>query len=316
MALLWALAALGQAPAITYVGYLNLGSPGERAALVAAFREGLKEGGYIDGKDVAIEYRWAEGHVDRLPALAKELVERRVAVIAATGGLASALAAKSATTSIPIVFSGAQDPVALGLVASLSRPGGNVTGIANIAGELNAKRVQLLRDLVPSATNIAYLVDPNSPGAETAVKDMQSAAKATTTEIEVVSVRNVDEIDGALRAAKRKGAQALVVAATGGFFMTRRAEIVAIVERQSIPASYPFREFTAAGGLMSYGPHVPDASRQAGLYVARILKGAKPSELPVIQPEKFELVLNLATARKLGLVVPRDFLGRVDAVLE
>ena len=311
------LVSLAQRPAMPFIGFLNAGSPNERAHLVEAFRKGLREGGYVDGKDVAIEYRWAEGSSDRLPGLAAELVSRKVAVIYAAGGWAPALAAKAATSTIPIVFSFGADPVKLGLVATLGRPGGNVTGIANITGLLEGKRLEILRDLLPGAGKVAYVTNPSTPtpAAQSQVKEVQAAAAATRTEIQLLSASNEREIDAAFAVMKQNRAKALLVAAEA-LFVTRRDQIVALAERYGIPASYPFREFAVAGGLMSYGPDLLDSYRQAGVYTARILKGAKPTELPVIQASKFELVLNLKTAKKLGLKVSRDFLARVDEVVE
>jgi putative ABC transport system substrate-binding protein len=314
-ALAWPLAALAQQPAMPFIGFLSTGSPNERAHMVESFRKGLKEGGYVDGKDVAIEYRWAEGRADRLPQLAAELVNRKVAVIATSGGAQSALAAKSATSTIPIVFNSALDPVKLGLVASLSRPGGNITGVANVSGALEVKRLEMLRELVPTATRITYLVNPTDPGTKTFLNDVQSAAQKTAIRVRVVNASSEAEIDTAFAAIKQSRADALLVAGNA-LFTTRRDQLVALATRYAIPASYSRREFVVAGGLTSYGPDYMDAYRQQGLYTARILKGAKPADLPVSQSTKFELVLNLKTARKLGLAVPRDFLQRVDEAIE
>ena len=315
MALMWPIAALAQRTTIPFIGFLNSGSPNERAHLIEAFRQGLKEGGYADGKDVAIEYRWAEGRPDRLPRLATELVNRQVAVIVASGSLAPALAAKSATSTIPIVFTGAEDPVKLGLVSSLSRPGGNVTGITGASSALQGKRLEILKDLVPGAARIVYLANPNNPDAKASAKDVVASAEAIKTKIEVLSASNESEIDGVFAAMKQMRAHAVLVA-SDSFFMSRREQIVALAARHAIPASYPFREFPMAGGLMSYGPHVGDIYRQAGVYAARILKGAKPADLPVIQATKIELVVNLKTAKSLGLGISRDFLARVDEVIQ
>ena len=271
--------------------------------------------GYTDGKDVAVEYRWAEGRSERLPRLASELVERRVSVIVGTGGIAPALAAKSVTSSIPIVFTGAEDPVKLGLVASLSRPAGNATGITNMSGSLTAKRLQIMRELIPPATNIAYLTDPRGAAAKSMLAEIESAAKASGTRIQVVNATNEGEIDDALIAIKQARADALIVAAEP-LFVTRREQIATLAARHGIPASYPFREFAMAGGLLSYGPNIADGYRQAGLYAARILKGAKPADLPVIQATNIELVVNLKAAKNLGLAISRDFLARVDEVIQ
>ncbi len=310
----WPLAALAQRPILPVVGYLSSGSPNERAHHAEAFRRGLKEGGYLDGKDVAIEYRWAEGRYDRLPGLATELVKREVAVIAA-GGTPAVVAAHAATSTIPIVFVGSGDPVRLGLVKSLGRPGGNVTGITNIGSPLEAKRIETLRDLVPAAKRIAYLVNPKFPETNSWIKEVQAAGEATATEIHIATASNEGEIDAAFAAMKRSHANALLVAADS-YFITRRGQIVALAARYAIPACYAFREFAVAGGLMSYGPDLVDVNRQQGLYTARILKGANPAELPVIQARKLDLVVNRKTARKLGLAVSRDFLAHVDEIIE
>lgn len=315
-ALGWPLAALAQPASMPVVGYLGTGSAGERARSVEAFRKGLKEGGFVVGKNVTIEYRWADGRYERLASLAADLVRRKVAVIATSGGPPSALAAKAATSAIPIVFVSAADPVKVGLVSSLSHPGGNVTGVANIASALDIKRLEIMRELMPGARRIAYLVNPEGePGAKAALQEMLAAAKRMNAEIEVLSAGGSDQIDAALAGAKKSRANALLVA-TSGLFTTRREQLVALAARYSIPASYSRREFVAAGGLMSYGPDYDDVYRLCGVYTARILKGAKPAELPVMQETKFNLVLNLATAKKLGLPVSRGFLERVDEVIE
>lgn len=307
--------ARAQRQTIPFIGFLNSGSPNERAHLVEAFRQGLKEGGYIDGKDVAIDHRWAEGSYERLPGLARDLVDRKVTVIVATGGNLPALVAKSATSTIPIVFTGGGDPVKLGLVASLSRPGGNVTGVANISESLQAKRLQIFRELVPGAARIAYLVNPKAVSARPSVKEVEAAAEATATKIEVLQASSEGEIEAAFTAIKQSRANALLVAADA-FFVTRRDQIVALAARHGIPTCYGFREYPVAGGLMSYGPDLAEGYRQAGVYAARILKGAKPADMPVIQLSKFELIINLNTARKLGLAVSRDFLARADEVIQ
>ena len=302
--------------AMRYIGFLSSGSPNERAQMVDAFRKGLKEGGYIDGKDVAIEYRWAEGRYDRLAGLARELVKRDVAVIVASGGLVAAQAAKSETSAIPIVFTGGgADPVQLGLVASLSHPAGNVTGIANISGSLDAKRLEILRELIPGVTTIAYLANPKTAGAESFVRQVRAAGEALGIKIRVLNASQTDEIDAAFAAIKQASAKALLVS-TDGMFLTQRDRIVALAARHAIPSCYAFREFTEAGGLVSYGADILDIYRQAGLYTAHILRGAKPSELPVIQATKFQLTINLKTAKRLGLVIQRNFLERVDEVME
>jgi putative tryptophan/tyrosine transport system substrate-binding protein len=310
----WALAAHAQR-AFPFVGFLNSGSPGERAHLVEAFRRGLKEGGYVDGRNVAIEYRWAEGRPERLPALAAELVERNVSVIVATGSLAPGLAAKSATPKIPIVFTGPEDPVKAGLVPSLSHPRGNVTGITGGSAGLHSKRLQLLRELVPAAAKIVYLNNPNNPEARSAAYDILAAAEAIRLDVEIMNASRENEIDSVFGAMKQTNADAVLVA-SDVFFTSRRDQIVALAARHAIPASYAFREFPMAGGLMSYGPNIGDIYRQAGVYAARILKGARPADLPVLRSTKIELIVNAATARKLKLPISRDFLARVDEVIQ
>ena len=309
------LGALAQARTIPFVGVLSTGSPNERAKMMDWFRVGLKEGGYADGKDVAIEYRWAEGHYDRLPKLAAELVERKVAVIATSGGGPSSLAAKRATSTIPIVFVTAADPVKLGLIESLSHPGGNVTGIASVTGSLDVKRLQIFHELLPKATHAMYVVDRKEPGTDGAIKAMQAAGEAVGARVEIVNATNEAEIDAAFARAKQLHVNAVHVA-TAALFTTRRGQLVALAARYAIPTSYHRREFAEAGGLISYGPDYRDVYRQLGVYTARILSGAKPSDLPVIQADKFELVVNLRTARKLGVAISRDFLARVDEVIE
>ncbi len=313
--LAWPLATLAQQPTMPVIGYLSSGSPSERAHMVDWFRKGLKEDGYVEGKNVAIEYRWAEGRDDQLPRLAAELVTRKVAVIVTSGGAPAALAAKSATSTIPIVFLAGADPVKIGLVASLSRPGGNVTGVANISTPLDVKRLEILHELVPAAKRIIYLVNPSDPGAKSSVKDILAAAERTGRRIEILSASNGAEIDAAFAGLKQSRATVLLVA-TSGLFTTRRNQLVALAARHAIPASYSRREFVAAGGLMSYGPDYSDVYRLTGLYTARILKGAKPADLPVIQETKFNLVVNLKTAKKLGITVSRDFLARIEEVIE
>jgi putative ABC transport system substrate-binding protein len=313
-ALAWPLAARAQRPGILTIGYLSGGSPGASEDSTAGFRRGLKEGGYIDGQDVAIEYRWAEGRLDRLPALAADLVNRKVALLLASS-TASAVAAKAATSSIPVVFVGGGDPVKLGIVPSLGRPGGNVTGVTTVGGSLDAKRLEILRDLIPNATRFLYLVNPKFPRVESMVKEIEAAAAASALRVQVLSAGSEKEIDSVLGSLKQHRAHALIVS-SDVLFISRREQIVALAERNRIPACYPFRLFTVDGGLMSYGADLADALRRAGLYAARILKGAKPGELPVLQAAKFELVMNRKAAKKLGLAVPRDFLARVDEVIE
>ena len=307
--------ARAQRPAVQFIGFLGAGLPNERVQSVEAFRQGLKEAGYVDGKDVAIEYRWGEGSYERLRSLAKELVSRQVAVIVATGGAASAAAAKAATSSIPIVFTIGGDPVRLGLVKSLSRPGGNATGITNLGMSLEAKRFELLAELLPKTSTIVYLVNPDSPYTEEFVKSAQAAVGSLGKRLHVLKAGNERDLDTAFKTLRKIGAPALAVA-PDPFFMVRRVQIVALAALHAIPCIYSLREFSAAGGLMSYGSDPRDMYRQAGVYTGRVLKGARPADLPVLQADKFELVLNLKTAKKLGLAISRDFLARVDEVIE
>jgi putative tryptophan/tyrosine transport system substrate-binding protein len=296
------------------VGFLNSGSPGPSAPFVAAFRQGLSETGYSEGQNLVIEYRWAEGSYDRLPALAADLVGRKVDLITTTGTPA-ALAAKTATATIPIVFAGAGDPVELGLVASLARPGGNLTGVSIITGEMMPKRLELLSELVPQAGVIALLVNPNTPTAERVIRDMQEAARVKGVQLLILKARTEGEIDTAFAALVQRRAGALV-AVTDPFFNSRREQLVALASRHAVPAMYYWREFPASGGLISYGPSLTAAYHLLGTYAGKILKGAKPADLPVQQPTTFELVINLKTANALGLTVPQTLLARADEVIE
>jgi putative ABC transport system substrate-binding protein len=275
----------------------------------------LGEVGYIEGKNLTIEYRWAEGRYDRLAALAADLVGRQVAVIAATGGEASGLAAKAATATIPIVFTMGGDPVELGLVASLNKPGGNVTGVTFIVGDIGTKRLELLRQLVPKATAIAMLVNPSYPATSAEVRDVQAGARSLGLEIKLLNASTGREIDAALATFVRERPDALFV---GGdpFLLGQRNQLVLLAARHTVPTTYPQREYVDAGGLMSYGTSVPNGYRQAGVYTGRILRGAKPAELPVLQPTKLELVINLKTANALGLNVPDKLLALADEVIE
>jgi putative ABC transport system substrate-binding protein len=315
-AVAWPLAARAQQPAMPVIGFLNPQSAGPAAHLMDGFRRGLNETGYVEGQNVAIEYHWADGHYDRLPALAAELVRRQVTVIATTGGTAAAFAAKAATTTIPIVFEVAEDPVKLGLVGSLARPEGNATGINFFSGELAAKRLELLRELVPGAARVAVLVNPaNAANTETTLKDVEVAAGSMRLQIQVVRASSSPEIDAAFATIVREQPDALFVG-QDGFFNSRRVQLTHLASRHALPATYGGRDFAVAGGLMSYGSNITDAYRQVGDYTGRILRGAKPTDLPVVQPSKFELVINAQTAKLLGLTVPPSLLATADEVIE
>jgi putative ABC transport system substrate-binding protein len=310
----WPVAAYAQQPGLPVVGFLHVASPGAFPHLLAGFRQGLKDAGVIEGQNATIEFRWAEGRYDRLPVLAAALVRQRVSVLVAVGGEDSALAAKAATTTIPIVFLVARDPALTGLVASLSRPGGNATGVNLYGAELGAKRLGLLHDLVPTASVVGLLLNPGYLTAEVEVRDVNAAARRIGCEILLLNASNDSEIDAAF-AAMRTRISALLVG-TDPFFNSRRQHIVLLAAREAVPVMFDQREFAAAGGLISYGTSLADAYRQVGIYAARILRGEKPSELPVLQPTKFELVINLKTARTLGLPVPPTLLATADEVIE
>jgi ABC-type uncharacterized transport system substrate-binding protein len=313
----WPLAARAQQPAVPVIGFLETRSPDYTLAdQQRAFRQGLKDAGYVEGENVLIEYRWAEGQMDRLPALAAELVRRRVAVIATSGGPAAAFAAKTATTTVPIVFIVGEDPVRLGLVASLARPGGNLTGVNMVISELTAKRLGLLRELVPGASRVAVLVNPaNTANAETTLRDAEPAARAAGLQIQILKASTSREIEAAFATFVRERPDALFVG-NDAFLTSRRVQLVHLATRHAIPASYTVRDFAEVGGLMSYGVNITDALRQLGVYAGRVLKGAKPADLPVVQPSKFELVINAVTARMLGLDVSPSLLARADEVIE
>jgi putative tryptophan/tyrosine transport system substrate-binding protein len=311
----WPLAARAQQPAMPVIGFMHSTSPDTLADRLRAFRQGLKETGHVEGENVAIEYRWAEGQFDRLPALAADLVRRQVAVIAATGATPSASAAKAATTTIPVVFVVAADPVESGLVASLARPGGNLTGINFFSGELAAKRLELLRELLPAATRIATLINPAGSKPEATLRDLEAAARTMGLQIQVVRASNSREINAAFATFVRERPDALFVDGDS-VFTSRRVQLAALTARHAIPATYGSREHAEAGGLMSYGTDIADAYRQVGIYAGRILKGEKPANLPVVQASKFELVINAEIARMLGLTVPATLLSTADEVIE
>jgi putative ABC transport system substrate-binding protein len=312
----WPLAARAQQSAMPVVGFLHSQSPEGLADVVRGFRQGLKETGYVEGENVAIEYRWAENQFDRLPVLAGELVRRRVAVIATSGGLPVAIAAKAATTTVPIVFTVGEDPVRLGLVASLARPGGNLTGINFVVGELTAKRLELLRALVPAATRVAGLVNPaHATNTETTLRDVEPAARAMGLQLQVLKASTSREIDAAFATFVRERPDALFVGGDS-FFVSRRFQLVNLASRHSVPATFSNRDFAEVGGLISYGANPADAYRQVGVYAGRILKGAKPADLPVVQASKLELVINAQAARTIGLTVPDKLLATADEVIE
>jgi len=311
----WRFAAHAQQKATPVIGYLYGGVAGYSSPDVAAFRRGLDETGYVEGQNVAIEYRWAEGHYDRLPGLAADLVGRKVDVIAAIGVTPVAHAAKDATSTIPIVFIAGGDPVGQGLVASLARPGGNLTGISILVAELGPKRLELLSELVPQAKAIALLRNPKSSGSERAMRDVQEAVRAKGGQLHVLEVSSESEIDAAFGSLVQRQAGALLVV-SDQFFFNRREQIAALAAGHAVPVIYEFREYARAGGLISYGASLTAVSRQAGTYAGKILKGAKPADLPALQPTTFELVINLKTAKALGLAIPPSILSRADEVIE
>jgi ABC-type uncharacterized transport system substrate-binding protein len=307
------LAAHAQQPAMPVIGFLRTTSLADSAELVTAFRQGLKDANYVEGQNLAIEFRWAEGQKDRLPSLVADLIRQPMAVI--VGDAIAMVAAKAATTTIPIVFAAGGDPVGDGLVTNLNRPGGNVTGVHFFAGVLGAKRLELLRELVPMATTIGVLVYPNTPNTEAERSDVQAAAKSIGQQLTILDASSERDIDTAFATFVQRGAGALLVGSSP--FMTfHRERLIALAARHGLPTVYSLREFAAAGGLMSYGASIADAYRQAGIYTGRILKGEKPGELPVMRSTKFELVINLKTARTLGLEVPPPMLTRADEVIE
>jgi ABC-type uncharacterized transport system substrate-binding protein len=309
----WPFLARAQQPAMPVVGFLHTASPAGYAPFVAEFLQGLKEIGYVEGKNVTVDYRWADGHSDRLPSMADDLVRRQVAVI--VGSTSAALAAKAATDKIPIVFISGSEPVSAGLVASLNRPGGNVTGVSFIVSELIPKRLELLREFVPKAATAGALVNPNYPASDLQVQELQDAAAATGLQIRIVTAGTEREIDAAFASLAQQGTDMLLVA-NDPFFMSRRNQIIALAARHALAASYAGREYVNAGGLVSYGPSLTDIYRLAGIYAGKVLNGTKPADLPVQQPTKFDFAVNLKTAKALGLDVPAKLLALADEVIE
>jgi putative ABC transport system substrate-binding protein len=315
-AVTWSLAARAQQGALPLIGFINGGSADASTGFVAAFRKGLSESGFVEGQNVAVEYHWLEGRYDRLPALAADLIHRRVALIATPGSVPAALAAKAATATIPIVFTVAEDPVQLGLVASLARPGGNATGINYFSREVVAKRLRLLHDLLPKAARIAVLLNPaNAGSAEATLRGVQEAAPAIGLQIQILNATTIGEIDAVFAVFARERPDALFLAGDG-FFTDRRVQFATLTARDRIPASGATSDFVKAGGLMSYGTDLTETYRQTGVYTGRILKGEQPTELPVLQSTKFEFALNLQTARALDIEVPPGVLSIVDEVVE
>jgi ABC-type uncharacterized transport system substrate-binding protein len=313
-AVAWPLGVLAQQP-LPVVGFLNAASPGPLRAQVAAFLEGLKQSNYVEGQNVAVEYRWAEGQYDRLPALVADLVRRQVTVIVSGGGAPAVLAAKAATTTIPIVFSLGADPIRWGVVASLNRPGGNITGVYQFTSGLEAKRLGLLHEMVPKATRVGVLINSNFADADNQLHDVQEAAARLGVQLIVVRANAESEFDAAFSTLGDQRAGALLVCGSP-FFNTRREQLVVLAARQAVPAMFEWRDFAAAGGLMSYGTSLADAYRQVGVYTGQILRGAKPGDLPVVQSTKFELAINLNTAKALGIEVPPTLSARADEIIE
>ena len=311
----WPLAARAQQPAMPVIGFVRITTPEDSAHVVAAFRRGLAETGYIEGQNVTIEYRYALNRLDQLPALMAELVGRGVTVLAATGGTISARAAKAATTTVPIVFTTGDDPTKVGLVGSLARPGGNITGVSVFAARLGSKRLALLHEMVPTASPIGVLINPTNPDTEDEAQDIQEAARSLGLQIVTVRADKENDLDGAFAALLQQGVRALIVGADT-FFSSQRSQIAVRAARHSLPNIWVTRVEVEAGGLMCYGANVPGIYRQAGVYVGRILKGAKPADLPVQLPTAFDLIINLQTAKALGLIVPPTLLARADEVIE
>lgn len=297
------------------IGFLSIGSPGQWGPLLAAFRAGLKEAGYVDGRNVRIEFRWADGQDDRLPTLAADLVRRNINVLVATGGPGPVLAAKAATSTTPIVFTLGADPIKLGFASTLGRPGGNITGATFTTGQLSGKRVELLHEFVPKASVIALLMNPDNPNAETVAKEAQDAVRSLGREARVLHARTEEEVEAAFVAVGRLRTGAIFVA-SDGFFYSRREQFGALAARHAVPASFELREYVAAGGLMSYGSSLSEVYRSAGIYTGKILAGVKPAELPIQQPTKIDLVINLKTAKALGLPIPKSLLLRADELIQ
>jgi putative ABC transport system substrate-binding protein len=297
------------------IGFLSIGSPAQWGPLLAAFRIGLKDAGYVEGRNVRIEFRWAGGRDDQLPILAADLVQRKIGVLVATGGPGPALAAKTTTSTIPIVFTLGADPIKLGLAASLGRPGGNVTGVTFITGQLNGKRIELLHELVPKASVIALLINPDNPNAGAVAKEAEEAARSLGRKVQVLLARSEQEIEAAFVALGKLRTGALFVE-SDGFFYNRRERVVELAARHAVPASFELREYVAAGGLMSCGTSLSEVYRSAGLYAGKVLAGVKPADLPILQPTKIDLVINLRTAKALGLPIPAPLLVRADELVQ
>ena len=311
----WPLAARAQQSAMPVIGYLHSGSAEQNVERLAAYRKGLSEEGYVEGQNVSIEFRWANGHIERLQEMVADLISRQVSVIATPGSTDAAVVAKSATAAIPIIFQTAGDPVALGLVVSLNRPGGNATGSASLNTALAAKRLGLIRELVPQATRYFALVNPTSVLADPFTIDLKAGAASLGIQVEVLQASTVAEIDAVFARLPREPGIVLLVS-TDAFFFIRRSQLVVLAARRALPAMFDNREYAASGGLMSYGPSLTEGYRLAGVYTGRILKGAKPADLPVLQPTKFELVINLTTAKALGLMIPASSLSLADELIE